>query len=431
VPFPLVYIAGTFPARSETFVYREVRALRDAGWDVRTVSLNEPTERGLPDLKDLETGTTYVYGGGASRTLVAYLVESITHPIRSAVTMLGAWRDAIVPHERMSISARLKLLVQAAAGIGVAGRLRKAGGVRHIHCHFAHAPTTVGMYAAGQLGVPFSFTGHANDLFQRRALLMRKLDRAAFVACISEWHRELYLELCPAGGDRFDVIRCGVDVDAWTPKPDAGRDIAAGDPLRILTVCRLVEKKGVDMLIRALALFGEQTKRPWRLTVAGDGPERERLQTLARELGCGDSINWLGPVGNERVRELLSSSCDLFVLACREDRSGDRDGIPVVLMEAMACGVPVVSGDLPAIRELIRSGHSGILLDVNRPEPLAAELASLVSNSDLRRQLATGGRERVEEEFSLRRTIDRLTRRFAVEAGEKGPIKSAVTRPIG
>lgn len=419
VTFPIAYIAAAFPARSETFVYREVRALRAAGWGVRAVSLNAPPERGLAEFVDLEAGTLCVYGPGKWATLAAAGGEALAHPVRSVGTVAAAAGDAINPGERLSLGGRVKLGGQALAALGVARRLRAAG-VRHVHCHFAHAPASVGMYAARQMGVPFSFTGHANDLFQRRALLRRKLERAAFVACISEWHRDYYRDIFPDGVNRYHVIRCGVDVAAWTPKADAGRDIAPDDPLRVLTVCRLVEKKGVDTLLRALARFGKATGRAWRLTVGGDGPERARLEALAGELGCSDRVQWLGAIDNARVRELLAGS-DVFALPCRQDSSGDRDGIPVVLIEAMACGVPVVSGDLPAIRELVRQGETGILVDANGPEALATELDRLAANPELRERLARGGRAWVEAEFSLAVNVHRLIQQIVAEPAANSP----------
>jgi glycosyltransferase involved in cell wall biosynthesis len=406
VTFPIAYIAGTFPGRSETFVYREVRGLRALGWDVRTVSLNEPKERGLPDFADLESSTIYVYGTGRGGTIGAAIAEIATRPIRATGTMLRALGDAIRPGESMAAGTRAKLIAQAFASLGLAWRLRRAG-VQHLHCHFAHSPATVGMYAARQLGVPFSFTGHANDLFQRRALLAKKLERAAFVACISEWHREFYQSIVPQRLDHFHVIRCGVDVDSWTPKSDAGREIASNEPVRVLTVCRLVEKKGVDTLIRGLAEFGKRTSRSWHLTIAGDGPERASLEALAAELRCADSIAFLGPVDNERVRGLLSRA-DLFALPCREDRSGDRDGIPVVFMEAMACGVPVVSGDLPAIRELVRPNDTGVLVDGTQPKELAIEVDRLVAAPQTREILARNARQHVSREFSMAANLERL-----------------------
>jgi glycosyltransferase involved in cell wall biosynthesis len=402
---PIAYFAAVFPNRSETFVYREVRELRRRGWDVPTVSLNDPKEPGLPEFADLETGNTIVYGSGAGATILAMLAEAITHPIRAARTKITALFDAISPGEPLSFRNRLKTIVQGLAGIGVARKLRKAG-VKHVHCHFAHAPSSVGMYAAMQLGVPFSFTGHANDLFQRRALLSRKLKRASFVACISEWHRTFY-ESAGAEVAKCHVIRCGVPVSEWTP-----RDLLhSRKPIEVLTVCRLVEKKGVDTLLRGLHDFASRSGKEFHLTIAGDGEESSKLKALADELKISASCEFLGAVSNDRVRELLSNA-NYFALPCRTDSHGDRDGIPVVLMEAMACGVPVISGDLPAIRELITHGQSGMLVDGTKPEETAKALMQLEDDEQLRARVAAGARARVEKEFSLEENVTRLEKHF-------------------
>jgi hypothetical protein len=256
------------------------------------------------------------------------------------------------------------------------------------------------MYAAIQLGAPFSFTGHANDLFQRRELLKRKLERAAFVACISHWHREMYRKIAPADDTVYGIVRCGVDVQSWNPSPPI-----AASGLHLLTVGRLVEKKGIDSLIRVLSGHPD-----WRLTIAGDGPEGPRLQQLAHQTNAADRIEFLGTVNNQKVRELLKS-CDVFVLPCRRDSAGDQDGIPVALMEAMACGVPVVSGDLPTIRELITNGTSGLL--VNNPADLGALTEAIQKLADaptLRSTMGAAARADVEIEFALDANVTRLER---------------------
>lgn len=398
----IAYIASVLPKQSETFVYREVRALRRRGWDVVCVSLNPPTEP-VADLEDIARDSVVVYDG--LNWVGDALIESVLHPIASAIDLMHLKLDAIAPGEPMGLAARLKLIPQSVAAGALARRLRGRG-VRHIHCHFAHAPTTVGMYAAMQLGIPFSFTGHANDLFQRRALLKRKLERAAFVNCISAWHRDLYAQVCPKNAANYHVVRCGVDVDAWSVQPPPP---ATGDEgLRLLTVCRLVEKKGVDHLLRALGRFARAGGR-FTLNVAGDGPQRTALEAIAQAESISDRVRFIGAVDNERVRGLLSE-CDAFALPCRDDAAGDRDGIPVVLMEAMACGRPVLSGDLPAIRELVVHGQSGWLVDGHSVEAIGEGLATLAGDAALRARLATGGRARVIEEFSLSENVDRIER---------------------
>jgi colanic acid/amylovoran biosynthesis glycosyltransferase len=290
----IAYLAGQFPLRSETFVYREVRELRRRGWAVIAGALNPSADANDPNFKDLSDGAFVVYDRG---WIGRSFGEFFAHPLSSLATIFTAMGDAIAPGEAMTWRDRLKLPAQAFAALGLAKRLRERG-ARRIHCHFAHAPTTVGMYAARAVGIPFSFTGHANDLFQRRALLAKKLRRAAFVSCISAWHRELYHSIAPRERG-YDVVRCGVDVATFEPASAKQTDAT----LHVLTVSRLVEKKGTDTLIHALAQYGQHTGKQWQLVVAGDGPEKKKIVQLTNDLACNSSVQFLGAVDNARVKE--------------------------------------------------------------------------------------------------------------------------------
>jgi colanic acid/amylovoran biosynthesis glycosyltransferase len=403
----IAYVAAEFPKLSETFVYREVRGLRERGWRVIGVSLN--SAKNVPnELNDLMEDRIVVYGEGWVKNAVGRFEELGRHFVSVCRTTLRSqFADPICPDEPLSIVNRvIKVPIQGLAGIGLAGQLRQLG-VERIHCHFAHAPATVGMYAAMQLGVPFSFTGHANDIFQRRALLKKKLQRASFVACISEWHKKFYESIWPDGKNKYEVIRCGVKP---SPLPSRGVTGEGDGTLKIVTICRLVEKKGVDTLISAVAKLNQQGIRT-QLTVAGDGPDGERLRKMADDLHCTNSVTWLGAVSNSKVPCLLKEA-DVMALPCREDSSGDRDGIPVVLMEAMAAGTPVIAGDLPAIRELVEDEKTGLLVEGNNPGLLADKLAMLWKDAELRQKLAAQGHRKIETEFSLATNLDRLEKQF-------------------
>lgn len=399
-PVRVAYIAGVFPLPSETFVYREVRELRRRGWLVTTVALRDPSVR-PEELEDLHYDTITVYGDGLKPTLSGFWSEVMDQFFVTMGTLLTAFGDAIAPGEPTGLKTRLQLVPQAVLGIGLARRLLQDG-VSHIHCHFAHAPTTIGMYAAMQLKTSFSFTGHANDLFQRRALLKKKIERSAFVNCISHWHRAFYRSVAPGNNAVYPLVRCGVDTASWTGQPHPTGD----GRFRILTVCRLVEKKGVDLLLRGLAAWKPENL-DWTLTIAGDGEKRVELERLSQVLGIAPRVEFLGAVDNSKVRELLQQA-SVFALACRTDSAGDRDGIPVVLMEAMACGVPVISGDLPAIRELVEPDVTGLLVKPDDVNEWATALNKLITNSDLRHHMSANGMARVQGEFDLSTNVTKL-----------------------
>jgi colanic acid/amylovoran biosynthesis glycosyltransferase len=400
-PELLLYLSSQLPKRSETFVYRELLGLRAAGVTVLAASLHAPErDLGEPRLEALANEAIPVYGAGLVRLLLDFFLELLRHPWRTTGTLLLAARDALTADDLHARLARLKVPGQALAALALARHLRGRG-ITHIHAHFAHAPATVAMYAARQLGLPFSFTGHAVDLFRDRALLKVKLQRARFVNCISEWHRTFYQDLVPRPDADYPVVRCGVDLAEFAP---SGR--APGDPPVLLGVGRLVAKKGFDVLLEAAARLRARGQS-FTIRIAGDGPEGERLAAQCTRLGLGDGVHFLGACANPLVRKLLQET-DVFVLPCQIDREGDRDGIPVVLMEAMAAGVPVVSGDLPALRELVIPGRTGELVPPGDVEALAERLAVLLQAPDLRAKRATAGRQWVAEEFALDVNIQRI-----------------------
>jgi glycosyltransferase involved in cell wall biosynthesis len=397
----VVYVAAAFPKLSETFVYREFLGLRKAGWRVRAVGLNaSPNLTGEPAIDALANETVVLYDTGKAAVLGKLFRAASRHPVgTSCAISLGVF-DAVFG-ERQSWRRRLKGIWHAAVGAVLAAELA-ADRPRHLHAHMAHAPTSVTMYAAVALGVSFSFTGHAADLFRDRLLLRPKLRRARFVVAISHWHRAFYQSLVERPTRDFPVIRCPVDTEEFAVVPRA-----AGGPVRLLSVCRLVAKKGIDQLLNALALLKER-QVDFRCEIIGDGPEEKSLHEQAYSLGLEHVVEFRGAQPNSVVREAMSHA-DVFVLPCRIDENGDRDGIPVALMEAMASGVAVVSGSLPAIHELITPGESGLLVSPDSPNELAGAMRWLIEDRQTRQGLAGKGRNRVIREFSLQANTERLT----------------------
>ncbi|MEM8495549.1 MAG: glycosyltransferase family 4 protein [Planctomycetota bacterium] len=389
----ILYVGAILPKRSETFVYREVLGLRERGVQVSLASVNAPErDLGYEQLDALAAEAIHVYGNGVSGKL-RVLGDTFFPPNRVS------WRCGI---SETPVSYWPKYLFQVDAGKSLARRVKDRG-ITHVHAHMAHVPATLAMICAEALRVPFSFTGHAADLFRDRSALKTKLKSAAFVSCISEWHRGFYQELVPGLSDAtLPVIRCGVDMREFTPI-----DPESTDGNAILAVGRLVPKKGFDVLLRVMASVPEV-----KLTLVGDGPEEANLRALADELGVADRVTFAGAQPNHVVREMLGDA-GLFVLPCREAADGDRDGIPVVLMEAMARNVCVVSGDLETIRELVADNKTGVMVTPGAVDELAEVLVRLLRDQAERKRLADAGRARVAEEFSLSVNLDRLEAAFA------------------
>jgi glycosyltransferase involved in cell wall biosynthesis len=288
---------------------------------------------------------------------------------------------------------------------GRLARLLKKNGCSHLHAHFAHIPADLAMYAARLAAIPFSFTCHANDLFQRGWLLRQKVERARFAVAISEYNR-MFLGIQGADTEKIHVIHCGVDCSRFVP--DFSRP--PGAVLKVGTLGRLVEKKGVDVLLRACAILKSHGAEI-ELEIAGDGPDRPMLEALASELGIAGSVNFLGPLEHAGVAGWMSG-LDLFALACRKDSSGDMDGIPVVLMEAMAGGTAVVSTRVTGIPELIIDKACGRIAAPGDPEDLAGAIGQVLGDVELRIQYRRAAAQRVKAEFNLEKSVATLSNLF-------------------
>lgn len=395
----ILYLSSILPKRSETFVYKEVLGLQERGVPLGVASLYPPEkDLGEKRLDDLAAQSVPVYGSGLPKLLRDAFSFFLHHPSRSLFVLLLATWDALTAND-LHWKARPKAVFQSLAAMALAKRVEKESFTR-LHTHMAHAAASVGMYAAYCLKIPFSFTGHAADLFRERCLLRKKLRRAAFVACISEWHREWYQSVCKRPEERYPIVRCGVSVPEEAVIP---RRIP---PIRLLALGRMVPKKGFDILVAACRVMVKNGVH-LECTIAGDGPELERLEKQADGL----PIFFPGAVANREVPAMMEKA-DIFVLPCRVSEDGDRDGIPVVLMEAMATGVCAVSGDLPTIRELIDSGKNGFLVPPGDVSALAKCLEDLANDPKFRASLCAAGRERIQEEFSSEKNLARILASF-------------------
>lgn len=317
-----------------------------------------------------------------------------------------------------SWKARFRLIAHLIPAMVLAMRWRKKG-IRHIHAQWAHTATTIAMHAAKLLGIGFSFTGHANDLFVHRVGLQGKLLRARFAVGISSWHRGLFQKIgCRAG--RVPIVYCGINTSRFAPK--ASQDSAApiaGPPL-FTGVGRLVPKKGFDDLIRACKILKDQGV-PFRCIIAGSGPEEAALKDQVKQAGLDKEVQITGKaVLQEELPGLLRES-RASVLPCVKDNEGDMDGLPQVLMEAMACGVPVISTRLVGIPDLVRHGLDGLLVETRDVTALAQAMKTLALDESMAQTMGSFARNRARAHFDRSEYLHRLIALFREALEEPGP----------
>jgi glycosyltransferase involved in cell wall biosynthesis len=272
--------------------------------------------------------------------------------------------------------------------------------------------------------VPFSFTAHARDIFEYAEphCLQDKVRSAKAVVAISEHGRQRVLDLVGADlASRVQVIRNGIDLSYF-----GERDAEPEGPLRLLAVSRLVEKKGIDVLLRSAALLVHRGIDV-RCQVVGDGPLRASLEATADWLGIADRVELAGSLDAGGVLAAYKEA-SIVVLPCRMDSNGDQDGLPVSLVEAMAVGVPVVSTRVSGIPELIEDGVSGLLVNPDDTKGLADAIESIHSDAALRRRLSKGGR-RVAESYDRVRTTGQLT--GAIGLADERPRASTLDESSG
>lgn len=403
---PVAYIMKRYPRLTETFIVNEIRAMERLGANLHIFSLLTPEPPPHhPVVAEVQAPIHATPDRGVEKWMVlagAHGAAIRTAPRRYAGALVRACLWSVQSPKPLSV---WRQFIRA----GFVATTCRRRGIQRMHAHFANAPSAVAHFASLMSGIPFSFTAHAKDLYlTRTAVIQRRVRAATFVATCTGYNAR-YLEAL-AGNDsaKINLVYHGVDLGLFStrdPERAAG-SASPGAPRLILSVGRLVPKKGHDDLIAACALLRDRGV-PFRCRIVGEGPLRQELQALIDAAGLADRVTLEGAMTHAHLIELYKIA-DLFALAPRITEDGDRDGIPNVIAEAMAIGVPVVSTDVSGIPELVRSGETGYLTPTQDPGALADALARILRDAPAARRVAAAGRALLEQDFDLWTTTRKL-----------------------
>lgn len=394
-PTRISYVIGTYPSLTTTFIDREIAGLVARGVDVAVVSVRRPTSILSPQQRELQGLVRYLLPPSWPRLALAVLRAMVTHPI----AMLRLLAELLSrPHPEAS---RLRTVLHFVTGLYAAEVLRDRRGV-HLHAHFVDRAATVAMVAARLLGSTYSVTAHANDIYVRPVLLREKIGRARFAVTCTEYNRR-HLEETVGRAASEHLLRLyhGIDLGALQP-----REVSDDGTPTLLSVGQLKEKKGLHHLIDAVALLAGEWPQ-LECEIVGEGPMRPDLERRIRAHGLQDRVRLLGALPHEEVVARYAAG-PIFVLPCVVAADGDRDGIPNVILEAMAMRLPVISTPISGIPEVIQDDATGLLAPPADAQALAAAIDRALRNLDLRRRLGAAARELVVANFDQVQNVDRF-----------------------
>ena len=396
-PSNIAYVLKRYPRFSETFIVNELLAHERAGTQLNVYSL-----RPLVD-------THFQPAIARVRAPVRYLASGSVRPGEFWAQLEPWLRDH--PASVAALAGAID-----AEGIDVYQAIELASDVvrrqiDHIHAHFATSATTVARLASLLTGVPYSFTAHAKDIYHESvdsSALRQKIADSAVVISVSDFNVSYLRSEYPDQADKVVRVFNGLTLDDF---PFAKRTKNDRQPPLVLAVGRLVEKKGFDDLVQACALLRERG-HTFRCVIVGGGELAGALQRQIDEADLGGIVQLAGPVPLDRVRQLMGEA-SMLVAPCVTASSGDRDGMPTVLLEAMACGTPCVATDVTGIPEIIHNRVTGLLVPERSPHDLAGAIAELLTSPALGHRHASAARARIEHDFDVDRNAALLRTLFA------------------
>lgn len=414
----IAYITSKFPEITETFILYEMLALKKQGVQIELYPF-------------IRSQTEVVHAEAKEFIDQAHFQPFISWPIVRSHLNYILRKPKLYLHILWKIIGEnwgsVRFLSRALAIFPLSvylSELMKSQGIQHIHAHFASHPAAAAYVIHRLAGIPFSFTAHGTDLHRDRHMLSEKVSKAEFVITISEYNKRLIISECGAeiAGKVF-VIHCGVDTEFFKPSPGYSHNsdkVKDSGSISIVCVGTLHEVKGQKYLIEACKILRERGVS-FTCHFVGDGPDWHSLTRQVSTAGLDDQVKFHGRLNRDEIANLLR---DVDVLVAPSVRTGDgrREGIPVVLMEAMSSGLAVVASDISGIPELVQSGKTGLLVPPRNERKLADALEELHRNDDLRQSLGKHARFKVIQDFHLDGNASALLELFKASARKEAVV---------
>lgn len=406
------YVLKRYPRYSETFIVNEILAHEAAGLKIEIFSLRPPCDSHFQDrIAKVRAPVTYLTAEGAKASNFWAAVDA------AADALPGFW-TALAKAQKSSAAEVYQAIL-------LAHRVRRDG-INHLHAHFATEATSVARLAAAFAGVPYTFTAHAKDIFHESvdaADRRRKLLDAAAVVTVSDFNLHYLQETFGEAASGVRRIYNGLELADFPYRSPRERQ-----PL-VVAVGRLVEKKGFSDLVDACAILARRG-RPLRCIIVGEGELENDLRQRIVSAGAEGIVELVGPRPQAEVIGIVQEAA-AFAAPCIVGNDGNRDGLPTVLLEAMALGTPCISTDVTGIPELVQDGETGLLTPQHDPVVLAGAIERLLDSPGLRTELAQRARKRIQADFDIHRNTAQMRRLFASSGSADSSASAHLLQEVG
>lgn len=383
----LLYVTGEFPSSTEYFILNEIVFLQRHHHSIKIASL----KKGSRSHPDIQLSVVYDKPFFAKEKLALLISRILLHPVQ--------FRKVFLKSYYFSQKSFLKVLKDYAS-VALLKKKLAGSSFDRIHAHFANRTADIAYCLSLELNCPFSMSTHANDIYTQPERLKKKISLSDFVITCTR-HNGIFLNKICNGSfpDRINVAYHGIDITKW---PFKSEHRSPEEKPILLCIARLVKKKGILFLLEAAILL-KKWKCSFKIRIIGDGPERKRLGAFISHHDLSDEVEFI-PFLPQALLPAYYHQAFMFVLPCIIGENNDQDGIPNVILEAMACGTPVISTDLSGIPEIITHNKNGILIPPMNSSALSHEIKALLNDPEKRKSIAQEARRFIERNMILERT---------------------------